>query len=121
MNYAASAPVSTFIVDSIDHGAMAQSGAGLVSALKNLDTAVQANAAATGISSAGRVAARGIVGAAQDNLIGAQNFSNTLGTVGQLVRTGASAYGNSLDNSYGGTSPGTMTPIDDFFTYGKSL
>ena len=84
MNYAASAPVSTFIVDSIDHGAMAQSGAGLVSALKNLDTAVRTNAATTGIDAAAGVTATGLTAAAKRAAAAAGEQAAMMGMIGKI-------------------------------------
>lgn len=122
MNYAASAPVSTFIVDSIDHGALAQSGAGLVSALKNLDTAVRANAAATGIDAAAGVTATGITGAAQRNLAAAGEQAAMMGMIGDIGGGLVTGLGKLPKGPKGpggpNHSPGLGIPIDDYLIYG---
>ena len=117
-----SVPVTDFMKKSIDMGELAQTGAALRSAIGNAGVSLQGDVGAAGINSQAEVEAAKLVGAAQSAVASAEQNAAMMGMLGDIGGGFATGLGKlPRFNKIGGTSPGTMIPIDDFFTHGKSL
>jgi len=128
MRFAGSEPITDYLKNSINHGAIAQAGAMTRSAVDQAGTQLEGDVGATGLTSASEVEAAGILGAAQSALAGAQGQASIMSTIGGIAgdaigQFGGGGGGTDLSNISLGSSPnipstkswGEITPNYDFF------
>ena len=130
MRFAGSEPITDYLKNSINHGAIAQAGAMTRSAVDQAGTQLEGDVGAAGLTAAGEVEAAGIIGAAQAGLAQAQGNAAVMSTIGDIAGAGISEFGGNLfgggtdvSNISLGSSPnipstkswGDITPNYDFF------
>ena len=102
MRFAGSAPITDFLQQSMDHGAVAQNAAITRSAVNKAGTQFQGETTATGITAAGEVEAASIVGAARSSLANAQGQAAVMKGIGGIASSAIGAFGS---GGGGGGSP----------------
>jgi hypothetical protein len=106
MRFAGSAPITDFLQQSMDHGAVAQNAAKTRSAVNKAGTQLQGETTARGITAAGEVEAASIVGAAQSSLANAQGQAAVMEGIGGIASSAIGAFG-----SRGGSSISSYSQI----------
>ena len=94
MCFAGSAPITDFLSQSMDHGAVAQKAAETRSAVNQAGIDLQGQTAASGISAAGEVESAGIMADAQAGLAQAQGNAAMFKTIGQIGGAAVGAFGS---------------------------
>ena len=94
MRFAGSAPITDFLSQSMDHGAVAQKAAETRSAVNQAGIDLQGQTAASGISAAGEVESAGIMADAQAGLAQAQGNAAMFKTIGQIGGAAVGAFGS---------------------------
>ena len=102
MRFAGSAPITDFLSQSMDHGAVAQEAAKTRSAVNQAGIDLQGQTAASGISAAGKVESAGIIGDAQAGLAQAQGNAAIMEGIGQIGGAAVGAFGGGTFNYAGG-------------------
>ena len=95
MRFAGSAPITDFLQQSMDHGAVAQNAAITRSAVNKAGTQFQGETTAAGIIGAGEVEAASIVGAAQASVANAEGQAAVMKGIGGIASSAIGAFGNS--------------------------
>ena len=109
MRFAGSAPITDFLSQSMDHGAVAQKAAETRSAVNQAGIDLQGQTAASGISAAGEVESAGIMADAQAGLAQAQGNAAMFKTIGQIGGAAVGAFGGAGGGGGGGAAAAPMS------------
>ena len=114
MRFAGSAPITDFLSQSMNHGAVAQEAAKTRSAVNQSGIDLQGQTAATGISAAGKVESAGIMADAQAGLAQAQGNAAMFKTIGQIGGAAVGAFGGA------GSGGAAAAPMSSGLNYSPS-